>query len=112
MYTHSLHPDTTAEYILYDRCARCHYLAENFEGLDVPHFRWAWQKMLYVEGFMPEGSVSQHYASRNEAELCKRLYQFALQLERCGLEAANLLQPNVETIINLMWDWAPDVYSR
>lgn len=82
MSGHAYHDNTTKDCILYDGCDRCSEHAEHpIESLDLEHLHWLWDKMIKMEIDEKEGL---HYASIAERMAAKKLYPFALLMERFG----------------------------
>ena len=75
MPSHSYHPDTH-EHELADDCPRCDELAGRPLELDTENFVKAWQRMIDVEW------GTDAYRSDNERDLGKKLYEWAVFLER------------------------------
>ena len=78
MATHTVHEDIT-ENGLDDDCPRCAELAERPLELDNRNFIDAWARMIDVEW----GSGS--YRGDNERKLGKKLYEYAVFVERYEL---------------------------
>lgn len=109
MTTHSEHPLTTQHNILYDVCDRCsEHALHPVLSLDNEHLVWLWEKMIKVE-LDDRG----YYASVAERMAAKKLYPFALLLQKFGIDPRYALKgPVLESVIPQGW-WAlkhTDVY--